>query len=83
MNFVKSSETLLENIIKVSADKKFSLVNEKGETYNGLVLLSGYANRAIENLQNEKESIKEFIILQNSHMAVNDQKFAVLGNILE
>ena len=47
------------------------------------MLLSGYANRTIENLQNEKEPIKELIILQNSQISVSDQKFDVLGNILE
>ena len=79
------SDTLLDNIIKVSADKEFSLVNENGEIYDGLVFLSGYANRTIENIQNEKDPIKEFIILQKSksHVEESEKKFTVLGYIIE
>ena len=83
IRFNCTSDTLLNDITKVSADTKFSLVNENGEIYDGLVFLSGYANRTIGNIQNEKGPIKEFIILQDSHMDMSDQKFVVLGHIIE
>ena len=84
IKFNCSNETNLDNIIKVSAYKNYSLVNEDRKNYNDLqTYLTGYANRTIGNIQKENDTIKDFIILQNSTVVVDDQQFYVMGNISE
>ena len=75
----------LVNITKVSAEKNFSLVNGDGIPYNNNILkalLSVYADRKIDNIQNEKEPL-DFIILYNSTKAQDQEKFDVVGFIDE
>lgn len=84
MKFSCSVKTTSNNIIKVYADKNYKLLDENGNTYEDLqTFLTGYANRTIGNIQNQKEQIKEFIILQNSTKAESDKQFDVMGNISE
>ena len=79
-----SHETDLDNIIKVSVDKNYSLFDENGNTYDNLqTYITGYANRTMGNIQNEKEGIKDFIVLQNSTFFLNIPQFYVYGNISE
>ena len=84
IKFNCSKETHLDNIIKVSADKNYSLIDKEGNTIDDLVLLqflSGYANRTIGNIQDQKDELKDFIILQNSTVYSGEKQFFILGNI--
>lgn len=79
-------KTDLDDIIKVSADKNYTLVDKEGNIYDNLqTFLTGYANRTIGNIQNETKEIKSenLIFLQNSTLIMNEPQFYVLGNISE
>ena len=82
IKFFCSNETNFESITSISADKNFSLVDENGNTYDNLTsVVTGYANRTIGNLQNEIGPTKDFIILENSIINVDETKFNVVGHI--
>ena len=55
-----------------------------GKNYNELqTYLTGYANRPIGNILNENDSIKDFIIFQNSTKIEDERQFYAFGYISE
>ena len=84
IKFYCSKKTNLNNITNISADKNFSLVDENGNAYDNLSsFLTGFGNRTIGNLQNENGQIKDFIILENSRINIDEPKFNIFGYISE
>lgn len=79
LNYNCQLETSLDNITSVSADKNVVFAYDDVNNITDIdIPFTPNANKASKNIQNEKENLKTYIILENSIKSENNLTFAFI-----